>query len=136
MRPLEAWIDRRRRYLSRVRLVGMQFSAHHGRVDVLPAAIETFDSELAEVQVLSLKGLHLFDSALDLSVVWVASRDKERTRGREGTRLSSRQHSLLNLARAMRQPDPTDDDRQDRDRDNEQQGQLSHKVSVVRRPAA
>ena len=68
----------------------------------------------AEVQVLSLKGLLLFDSALDLSVVWFAPRDKERTRGREGTRLSSQQDRLLNLARAVHQPYPTEDDRSGR----------------------
>jgi hypothetical protein len=53
----------------------MQLPANHDRVDVLRAVIETLDSQLAEVQVLSLKGLLLFDSALNLSVVWVAPRD-------------------------------------------------------------
>src|SRR5215216_5770796 len=93
--PLEAWVEHPRRYLSWVRLVRMKFSCHHGRVDVLPAQIQAFDSQLAEVEVLCVKTLHLFDSAFNLSVC-VALRD------REGTRLSCRLHGFLDLARAMR----------------------------------
>jgi hypothetical protein len=111
MRGLEAWVEHPRRYLSRVRLVRVQLPADHDSVDVLSAVIETLDSQLAEVQVLSLEGLLLFDSALNLSVVWSAPRDQGRTRGREGTRLSNRQHSLLNVAWAVHQPYPTQDDR-------------------------
>jgi hypothetical protein len=95
--PLEAWVDHPHRYLSLVRLVRVQLSAHHGRVEVLPAQIEieTLESQLAEVEVLPLKAIHLLDSALDFSVICIALRDWE------GTRLSSRQHSLLDLARAI-----------------------------------
>jgi hypothetical protein len=75
---LEAWVEHPRRYLSWVRLVRMKFSCDYGRVDVLPAQIQAFDSQLAEVEVLSVKTLHLFDSAFNLSV-YVALRDREGT---------------------------------------------------------
>ena len=90
---LEAWVNHLRRYLSWVRLVHVELSAHHGREDILPARnVKTLEPKLADVEVLSAKGLHILDSAVDFAVVRV------NVRNREGTCLSCRQYGFLDFA--------------------------------------